>query len=912
MVFQEKIASHKKKAQEQAATIQSLEDANKQLRESTPDMPLAHGDIDEYKTKVATLESDLEEYRKLVVEMQGKLEENQDDSMVTMSGKELGLALQLNETKDCLEMAITEEKQMRNILAEKEEELNAALEQQTKLLEKIAKMESEEQGMRHILDETIQIAETTKEQCTELQNELAYSKEKISELEHAIDVTEKSSEADKEKLLKLKAALAECKKKLAESVDLEVKTSEQLMDRLAEMETFTKRDAELQEKIAELESAKVDSEEVQRQASAKAEELQAALYEIERLRGCLSVVDERLAEIPSLTATIQELQQQKSAELQELYEKLAEAEIFKAEAVEAEILRRNLADLEECKAKNAEELNLQLAEIEELNKKLAETENLKNVFEKDLQELRATSMDNEELQLRLKESDELAATVSELESALDEAKKDINARKVYAEKLEEELACSKAARNFLDRSANTTADMHLTLDNKSMDQILSLESVNLNLRSELQKLADEYDTLSSEKSSLEERVAQLETEVGDFKEKATNLKNQVALLTAKEIKNMELVSNLRSEIVQLKESIDKLELELETSNESLQNEQALAKQSVVTTSAELEEKHFKERQELFALSDKLAATEKMLHQAQNDNDNLQQICNKKSAELAEIESKRSLLSSEKASCWQELLEARQNYDQVAEEKAQLMKNVDMYKCNMEQMRASMTSAGSDIKVQLEELKDDAIRMNNEKYEVELQLQEKMELMAEFESKITHTNTLLNRISGERDILSIRLQEARASLEEVTAQRDELSEKCRETDSEYEELLVVYREVEGKSKTFQTQSIKLRQEKDELALKVKNLGNEVSSINAVDHSKCQLQAKEMEKLIEEKNRDMMSLKRELSNVRGEFMHLKFRISNEPGIFDESEEHKQKIKEAEQKITLLRDEVISFFS
>ena len=357
----------------------------------------------------------------------------------------------------------------------------------------------------------------------------------------------------------------------------------------------------------------------------------------------------------------------------------------------------------------------------------------------------------------------------------------------------------------------------------------------------------------------------------------------------------------------MKETNDKLSLELETSNESLQKQQAAA-----TSSAEFEEKQYKQRHELFALTDKLAAAERKLQQLQNDNDNLKQICDKKSVELAEIESRRSLLSSEQASFWQELLDARLRLDQMAAEKADLMKNLDLYKCNMEQMRASMSSAGSDLKEQLQEMKDDCIRMNNEKYDVELQLQEKVEQMAELESKITHTNTTLNRISGERDVLLIRLQETKAALDEITVQRDELSEKCRETDGEYEELLVEYREVEVKSKTFQTQAIKLRQENDELALKLKNLGNEVSSMNAVDHSKCQQQAKEMEKAVEQKNRDMMALKRELSNVRGEFMHLKFRISNEPGIFDESEEHKQKIKEADEKIALLREEVTIYLS
>jgi chromosome segregation ATPase len=229
----------------------------------------------------------------------------------------------------------------------------------------------------------------------------------------------------------------------------------------------------------------------------------------------------------------------------------------------------------------------------------------------------------------------------------------------------------------------------------------------------------------------------------------------------------------------------------------------------------------------------------------------------------------------------------------------------------EQLNMAMEVSCSSEGNYLQELKDDCIQTNNEKCRVEVKLQEKVEQMAELESKFTHTNTTLNRISGERDVLLIRLQETKAALGEITVQRDELREKCRETDGEYEELLVEYREVEVKSKTFQTQAIKLRQENDELALKLKNLGNEVSSMNAVDHSKCQQQAKEMEKAVEQKNRDMMTLKRELSNVRGEFMHLKFRISNEPGIFDASEEHKQKIKEADEKIALQRDEVIICF-
>jgi len=129
--------------EEQAETIQSLEEANEQLRDSLPD-PLAlqsESDIEEYKIKVANLESDVEDYRRLVAEMQGKLEENQDDSMVTMSGKELGLALQLNETKDCLEMAVAEEKQMRQKLSEKETELLSALEQKTKLSDQVAQLE---------------------------------------------------------------------------------------------------------------------------------------------------------------------------------------------------------------------------------------------------------------------------------------------------------------------------------------------------------------------------------------------------------------------------------------------------------------------------------------------------------------------------------------------------------------------------------------------------------------------------------------------------------------------------------------------------------------------------------------------------------------------------------------------------
>lgn len=899
------MVAQKKKVEEQAEIIQSLEDANKQLRDSIPDANTSQTDskIEEYKMKIANLESDLEDYRKVVAEMQGNLEENQDDSMVTMSGKELGLALQLNETKDCLDMAVNEEKLMRNKLAEKEAELAAALELKAKLLEQVAKVESDEQGVRSMLEETMKIAETTKEQYLELQNELAFSKEKISELEHTIDVTEKASEADREKLLKLKADLSNYKKKLAESEDLEVRTSEELMDRLAEIEDLTKRDAELQEKIIELESAEVDPKELQslRVKAALAEELQDAASELEKLKKSFAELKIQLAEIPSLTATLEELKQKEALQRTEINEKVAEAEIFKAEAAEANILRKNVTDLEECIAKNAEEHNLKLIEIDELNKKLLETENLKELLEKDIQELRAKDMENSQMEIKIKDADEMLAKVSELESALEEAKKDINARKVYAEKLEEELALSKATRSLLDRSANTTADLHLTLDNKSMEQILSLESLNLNLRSELQKMAEDIESVSSEKYSLEERVTQLETEICDFKEKATNLKNHVDLLLAKEIKSIAVETHLKSEIVQTK---DKLEHELELSNEAL-----LAKSSLVSASAEVEEKLFKQRQELFALTDKLAETEKKLHQAQNDNDNLKHICDKKSAELVEIESKRSLLSSEQASCWQELQETRQCLEQMTTEKCELSKNLDMYKCNMEQLRASMNSAGSNMKEQLEEMKDEIIRMNNEKYEVELQLQEKIELIAEFESKITQTNTILNRISGERDILSMRYQETKTNLDEVTAQRDELSDKCRETDSEYEELLLVYKEVENKSKMFQTQAIKLRQEKDELALKLKNLDNEVTTMGPVDHSRCQQQAKELEKIAEEKNRDMLAVKRELSHVRGEYMHLKFRISNEPGIFDESEEHKQIVQEKEYKIAALREEVIS---
>lgn len=902
------MSAQKKKVEEQAEIIQSLDDANKQLRDSIPDANTSQtdGKIEEYKIKIANFESDLEDYRKVVAEMQGNLEENQDDSMVTMSGKELGLALQLNETKDCLDMAVNEEKLMSKKLAEKEAELAAALEQKAQLLEQVAKAESEEQGVRSILEDIMKIAETTKEQYLELQNEFAFSKEKISELEHTIDVTEKASEADREKLLKLKADLSNYKKRLAESEDLEVRTSEELMDRLAEIEDLTKRDAELQEKIIELESAEVDPKELQslRVKAALAEELQDAASELEKLKKSFAELKIQLVEIPSLTATLEELKQKEALQRTEINEKVAEAEIFKAEAAEAKILRRNVADLEECIAKNAEEHNLKLIEIDELNKKLLETENLKELLEKDLEELRAKNIENPQLEIKTKDADEMLAKVSELESALEEAKKDINARKVYAEKLEEELALSKASRSLLDRSANTTADLHLTLDNKSMDQILSLESLNLNLRSELQKMTEEIESVSSEKYSLEERVTQLETEIRDFKEKATNLKNHVDLLLAKEIRSIAVETNLKSEIVQLKETKDKLEHELELSNEAL-----LAKSSLVSTSAEVEEKLFKQRQELFALTDKLAETEKKLHQAQNDNENLKHICDKKSAELVEIESKRSLLSSEQASCWQELLEARQCVEQMATEKCELSKNLDMYKCNMEQLRASMNSAGSNMKEQLEEMKDEIIRMNNEKYEVELQLQEKIELIAEFESKITQTNTILNRISGERDILSMRYQETKTNLDEVTAQRDELSDKCRETDSEYEELLLVYKEVENKSKMFQTQAIKMRQEKDELALKLKNLDNEVTTMGPVDHSRCQQQAKELEKIAEEKNRDMLAVKRELSHVRGEYMHLKFRISNEPGMFDESEEHKQIVKEKEYKIAALREEVIS---
>ncbi|CAB3372909.1 Hypothetical predicted protein [Cloeon dipterum] len=851
--------------------------------------------IEDYKVKEARQTEELENCQKLMIEMQSKLDESHNDSMVTLSSKEMGLTLELNEAKECLEMAVQEERQLRARLADKEQELVLARESHQKLNEKIRVLETNLQGTQAVLEETMHIAETAKEKESELVAELASNREKVTELEHALDVTEKSSYADKARCEQLQEDIKTLKGKLAEAEDLELKMSDDIMDKVMELERMAALSEEitkLKAKISELEGLSSSSTELEvlRQRVEELAQLESKAAEVDRLLQKvkeLEALKQEVEEVPRLRVRMAELEAEKAVMLQqlsgkelELEETKSEVERLRGETTQVEELKSKLSVLDEYQRK-AEHLKAEVASLSKTGEELHEVRGK-------LQEMKSTMQALEETAA---EATRLRDQVAELEVQLEEANKNLEARMTYAANLEEELEKAKSVTSFLEKSVNTTTDLQLTLEARDMEQILALESANMNMKSELQQVIKERESLIAERSSLEEKVVELENTILELKGKCGSLQSALAQHTAKEAKMLEQISCLRAAAEELSKEKDRLHAELEALR-------------VVQVKANDAEQFSAELDEVKAI---LQEKDSALQQALENKQAIEALFQSKCEEVRLTEEKYSALLEEHRMCCSELEGARRELEGTCEQKSQLQSNLEMYKANIEQLRGSLDAAEAEKQHNREQLQADAIRLDNERYEIELQLQEKTNQVSDLEAKITNTNTILNRVAGERDVLSIRMQEMRDSLATTSQELDELRDKCKENDSDYEELLSAYREMESKSKNFQVMSIHLREEKAELTARLQKLEEQVSSLSSVDHASCQQSLKQMEAKVQEKHNELVTAKRDLSNANGELIYLKMNMKPEPSVLDHPNFFKTQNVKLEKKVSSLQEQV-----
>ncbi|XP_059476606.1 uncharacterized protein LOC132197372 isoform X2 [Neocloeon triangulifer] len=472
--LQEKLRKEKHLLEEQSEAVQVLKREEQQL-------------VKEKELKIAELEAELEECRRAA-------EAVLDDSQPTMNGKELGLALQLNETRDCLEMTVAEERRLRADVAQKEQQL-------ADLQDRAAQLEADQLGLRALLDETMKVAEAAKEQQS----------------------------ADK---VKWEAKLEELRRQVMEAEALEVKTSEELMDKVQQLDVLAAAEAEAKRSVACLEAA-LAAAELQREADRR--EAEKALQS-ERLR-----LEQKSAKVEALRAQVVELTAAKQ-ELQTLQGKVGELAASSAEVSAARTKLQEVgAALEAAGTRAAElEARLELAQREaEARAKFARQ------LEEELACVRASQDTLADASLQLPTLDARG-----LEQAL--ALEAQNLRHVEArEELEAELAALRVTLSETNTTLALQAD-ELRVDREAL---LRVRAEKGRVDDQLAALEEQLAKRGQQTEELRARLAAFQAELVEEGVRQDNARFEVELRLQQQI---ELVATLETKITETNTLLNKV------------------------------------------------------------------------------------------------------------------------------------------------------------------------------------------------------------------------------------------------------------------------------------------------------------------------------------------------------------------
>uniref|UniRef100_A0A667YJB4 Thyroid hormone receptor interactor 11 n=1 Tax=Myripristis murdjan TaxID=586833 RepID=A0A667YJB4_9TELE len=562
--LQTRVQEQEGKALQKAQLDHEIQGLRKALAGSEPKEEVEHADILELNTIIGTLRQEKEILEQEKLHLQEKLEVAKREA-VSSEGVEHSYAEQLEELKAELqrkEKALSNTEEERDTFMSELEELDRQNQEATQHMITVKGQLKETEGEVTRLSAEL---DTTKDQKRTLQQELETHKEKLSQSAFTLNDLHMGKQ-------QLESTVKELKDKLQRTHDQRKETSREI----SELKKT------LQEREVQLSGAKA---EVTRAAETRSE-----------AQGTREVLAEKESELSDLRKELEEMRSSHEKVMSEDYEMKMESRKLKAESQQA------------------------MSKVEELSRQVKEGQAAlsRTILEKDTR-IEALKLEKSQLEGELSHAEKALAdhskqyqqTIEELTRARSMDASALQTEHERAIKLNQEKDMEIAQlKRDMEQMASDHRDTNEMLSitvagQKQLTDLLQekdafMETLKNNATELQQEMDNNISAMSKEGEALRQALEDKDKQLGVMKEENSHLKEEIDRLRDQqsrpqplaEPRTLDIITELETEITQLKSSRDTLEEEVQTLRRSMEEQQAsllISQQSLQAQQSELEQ-----------------------------------------------------------------------------------------------------------------------------------------------------------------------------------------------------------------------------------------------------------------------------------------------------------------------------------
>ena len=589
-------------------------------------------------------------------------------------------------------------------------------------------------------------------------------------------------------------------------------------------------------------------------------EIENLKSEINKYKHDNSDMYERLNQFENLQPKVEELEAAQTLNLQTIQQLKSQADQFTIVKEEKLNLENLLKENDKRFKDQIENLESELSALKNDKSKLEEEGNLCNMKLKDLQQ----------------KLDESLATITDLNKKIQNVQEEKSQDTQFElDTLKKEL---KATQSEIQSKLGVIQNEKLNLENLlkenekiSKDQIVSHDSVKLELEKEIQRLNLELNQTKDQQQQLNEIEA----------EKALNLKTIQQLESNSLKEKFDYENLLKENEIRLRNQIESLESELsnlKSDQLQIEAEKALNSKTIQDLESELSKLSIKLEENDRRFKDQMESLESELSTLRNEKLKLKEDISSISAQNGNFSEEIKQLNIE----LDQTKDFQQKIVEIEAEQAlntktiqQLESNSQMEKLNYENSLNENRNQIENLESELSHLKSDKLQRLQQKLdEIEIEKASNLKTIQDLESELSNlkkenSNSLQQKLDEIEAEKALNLK----TIQDLESELSKLSIKLEENDRRYGESL------ESELSTLKIEKLKLEEDISGLIAQHKNSNEEIKQLNIQLN-----ETKNLQKTLDEKDMNLKQIEQLKSEIQEEKLNLERNFKNQTEILE----------------------------